>query len=80
MGGVPQKPRIISWRVGPLQYRLPPLGECCKNQLYQLVVLREAAFGFSDIFWKTLSTFAHFMMGDLGAHLPTLCCFRLKMA
>ena len=29
--GTPQKPRIIFWRADPLQYRLPPLGECSRN-------------------------------------------------
>ena len=29
----------------------------------------EATFSFSEIFWR-LNTFAHFMMGDLQAHLP----------
>ena len=54
-----KKPRIIFWRAGPLQYRLPPLGECARNpsvSVYQLALLWEAALGFSEFFFlKTLS-------------------------
>ena len=38
---------------GPLQYRLPPLGECARNPsapVRQLALLGEAAFGFSEFF------------------------------
>ena len=61
--------------VGTLQYRLPPLCECSRNpsvSVYHLVLLWEPAFSFSEFFWR-FNTFAHFMMGDLWAHLPTLC-------
>ena len=63
---------IIFWRVDPLYYRLPPLGECSRNlsgSVYQLVLLWEAAYGFSEFFWRI---FAHIMMGDLHVHLSIL--------
>ena len=46
---------IIFWRVGPLQNRLPPLSECSGNpsvSMYQLALLWEAAFLFSEFFWR----------------------------
>ena len=49
---------IYLWSVGPLQYRLPLLGECSRDasvSVYQLVVLWEAAFGFSEFFLKAFS-------------------------
>ena len=54
----PQKTGTIFWRVGPLEDRLPPLGECSRNpsvSLYQLELLWEAVFGFSEFVWKILS-------------------------
>ena len=57
-----------------MEYRLPPLGECSRNpsvSVNHLVVLWEAVFSLIEFFWR-LSTFAHFTMGDLQAHLPTL--------
>ena len=58
---------------GPLYYRLPRLGEYSRNpsvSVYQLALLWEAVFSFSEFFWR-LSVFAHFM-SDLWAHLSTL--------
>ena len=74
----PQNPGIILWKVSPLYYRLPPMGECSRNlsvSVYQLALLWEAAFGFSEFFFfeDSFNMFAHFVMGDLGTHLPTLC-------
>ena len=49
---------IIFWRVGPFKYRLPLLGEGSRNpsvSVYQLVLLWDAVFSFSECFW-TLST------------------------
>ena len=47
---------IIFWRIGPLQYRLPLLGECSRNpsvSVHQLALLWEAAFAVSDFFfWR----------------------------
>ena len=68
--------RSIFWKVGPLQYRLTPLGECSKNasiSVYQQMLLWDAAFGFNDFFFfgDSFNSFAHFIMGDLPAHLPT---------
>ena len=57
--GDPKMTRIIFWRAGTLWCRLPPLGEYSRNpsvSVYQLVLLWEAAFGFSELFLKTLST------------------------
>ena len=74
MRGDPRKNRIIFWTVGPLQYRLPPLGECSRNpsaSVHQLAVLWEAAFGLSEFFEDSFNMFAHSMMGDLGAQLLT---------
>ena len=42
--------------------------------VHQLALLWEAVFGFSECFFEdSFSVFAHFMMGDLWAHLPTMC-------
>ena len=52
MGDLP-KEWIIFWRVGPLQYTVPLLGECSRNlcvSVYQLALLGEAVFGFSEFF------------------------------
>ena len=51
----PAKSIIIFWRVGPLWYRLPLLGECSRNppvSVYQLVVLWEAVFCFCECFLR----------------------------
>ena len=59
MGG-PQNTGIIFWRSAPLQYRLPPVGECSRNpsvSVHQLTLLWEAAFGFSECFLKIQSVF-----------------------
>ena len=53
MRGTPQN-RMSFWRVGPLWYRLPT-GECSRNpsvSLYQVVLLWEAVFIFSEFFWR----------------------------
>ena len=75
MRGDTPKNRINFLRVGPLQYRLPLLGECSRNSsvsLYQLMMLREAALSISNFFTYSFNVFAHFMMSDLQAHLSTL--------
>ena len=80
----PRQTRIIFWRTGPLYYRLLPLGGCSRNP--SVTVLWEAVFSFSEFFWRLFqcNAFAHFLMGDLWMHLPTLCwvfsSFWLKMA
>ena len=58
--GPPTQTRITFWRVGPLWYRLPLLGECSRNtsvSVYLLALLWEAAFGSSEFFKKTLSKY-----------------------
>ena len=71
-GGTPQNWNYLL-EGGPLVvHRLPPLDECSRNPSVLLALLWESLFGFSEFFWKTFNTFAHFMMGDLWAHLPTL--------
>ena len=74
--GRPQKHKIIIWRVGPLWYRLPPLGKCSRNpsvSVYQLMVLWEATIGFSEFYFEdSFNAFVHFMISDLRVHLPTL--------
>ena len=57
-GSTPPKnpPRSILWRAGYKQYRVPLLGECPKNPsalVYQLALLWEVAFCFSEFFLKT---------------------------
>ena len=54
MEGPPKDPRIIFWRAGPLYYRLTLLGECSRDQSLsvRLLVLWEAAFSFSEFFWR----------------------------
>ena len=73
----PKQNEIIFWRAGPLEYRLPPVSEYCRNpsmSVYQLALLWEAEFGFIDVFfWSSFNAFAHFMMSDLQMYLPTLC-------
>ena len=54
----PQNTRIFFWRVGILSYRLPPARWCSWNpsvSVYQLLLLWEAVFSFSEIFLKILS-------------------------
>ena len=56
-GGTPQNWNYLM-EGGPLQYRLPPLGECSRNpsvSVHQLALLWEAALTFSELFLKTLS-------------------------
>ena len=73
--GDPPKPGIIFWRADPLWNRLPPLGKCLGTHLDQGTSwhccerLHSASVNF--FFEDSLNTFAHFMMGDLRAHLPT---------
>ena len=65
-GGTPQKLELSLRGWAPLQYRLPLLCECSRNpsvSVYQLALLREAAFGFSEFLLKTLSV-----------HLPISWC------
>ena len=58
MRGEPHKNRIIFWWAGPLWwYRLPPLGEYSRTpsvSVYQLALLWEAVFGFSEFFFGRL--------------------------
>ena len=53
----------------------PSLGKCSRNpsvSVYQLAMLWEAAFSFSDFFfWRLFQCVCPFHVGDLGAHLPT---------
>ena len=78
-GGALKKTELSS---GPL-----PLGECFRNpsvSVYRPASLGEAAYSFSEFFFEdSPNVFAHFMMGDLQAHLPTQHCvqqFSPKMA
>ena len=78
-GGALKKTELSS---GPL-----PLGECSRNpsvSVYRPASLGEAAHSFSEFFFEdSPNVFAHFMMGDLQAHLPTQHCvqqFSPKMA
>ena len=72
--GGPQKPRIIFWRAGPLQYRLPQLGKCSRNLSIVCIPAGIVVRGV-QLQWifpeHCYNTFAHFMMADLQAHLPT---------
>ena len=66
--GGTQKNQNYLLEVRPLVVQAPPLGEYSWNpsvSLYQLVVLQEAAFGFSEFFENSFSAFTHFMMADL---------------
>ena len=61
-GGSPQN-GMIFWRVSPLLYRLALLDECSRNpsvSMFQVAVLWEAVFGFSEFYLNTLSMLAHF--------------------
>ena len=49
-----QNTRIIFWRGGTLSYRFSPPGESSRNlsvSVYQLALLWETMFSFSEIFW-----------------------------
>ena len=50
-----------------LEYRLPPLGECSRNlsvPVYQMALVWDTAFSFSEFFGDFYNALAHFMMGD----------------
>ena len=50
------------------------LGECSRNpsiSVYQLALLWEAAFSFSEFFADSFNVFAHFTMSNLLVHLPS---------
>ena len=54
----PPKMQLSSVGWVPYSYRLPVLGECSWNSpvsVYQLALLWESAFGFSEFVWKILS-------------------------
>ena len=58
-GGKPPKWNYLLEGEPLVIYKLPPLGECSRNpsvSVYQLALLWEAAFCFSEFFLKTLST------------------------
>ena len=64
--GRPKNPRIIFWRAGPLSYRLPLLGECSRSpsvSVCQLVLVWEAALGFSECFWRLFQCICPFHGG-----------------
>ena len=73
-GGMQKTLELFSGGPAPCSHRLLLLGECSRNpcvSVNRLTLLWEAAFSFSELgFWR-LSVFAHFMVGDLRAHLPT---------
>ena len=74
--GDPPKTELYSGGQDPCNVGFPTIGECSGNpsvSARQVAVLWEAAFSFSDFFLKTFKVFAHIMMDDLWAHLPTLC-------
>ena len=63
-----------------LEGQLPLLGECCRGprvSVYQCTSWRwfcqRLGSASVSFFLKNLNAFAHFMMGDLWVHLPTLC-------
>ena len=76
-GGPKQKWNYLLEDKPVVWYRLPQLGECSRNpcvSVYQLALLWEAAFSFSDFFFEdSLKEFVHLMMCDLWSHLPTPC-------
>ena len=59
------RPRVVQASL------LPEYSRCPSVSADQLALLWKAAFSFSEFFFKTFKVFAHFMMGDLRAHLPT---------
>ena len=75
-GGPKKTPELSSAGQAPCSTgfptALPQLGECSRNpsaSVYQLVLLWEAVFSFSEFFFKNFNAFAHFMMGDSQAYL-----------
>ena len=75
-GRNPKKNSIIFWRAGPLHYRLAPLGKCSRNpsvSVYQVAIVVRGSVWLQWIFLEDFfNAFAHFMMGDVWAHLTTL--------
>ena len=70
------KSGIMSWRVGPFQCRLPSLGECSRStsvSVYQLALLWEAVFSFSEFFLKTLSTWLPISLWVIYKHTCLHC-------
>ena len=73
----PQKKRNQNYILegGTLVVQASRLGECSRNpsvSVYQLVLFWDTVFSFSEYFFEdSFKAFAQFMMGDLGAHLPT---------
>ena len=70
----PKQNEIIFWRAGPLEYRLPPLSEYCRNpsmSVYQLALLWEAEFGFIDVFFWRLFQWVCSFHDEWFTNVPT---------
>ena len=76
MRGDPKKPELYSECWAPCSTGFPPLGECSKNPyvlVYQLALLWEAEFGFSEFFWRLFQYVCLFHYGwftSTPAHIP----------
>ena len=75
MCGYMRGPGIIFWRAGPLQYRFL-LGECSRDlsvPVCQLVLLWQAACGFSEFFWTLFQCVCPFQDGwIMSAECPAV--------
>ena len=73
-GGTPQNQNYLLGGVDPLSFRLPLLGECCRNP--GVSVPAGVVRGCVWLQWifseDSCNAFGHFTVGDLQAHLPTL--------
>ena len=72
----PRKTGIIIWWAGLLHYMLPQLASALGTHLYQCTswhCCERLCSALVKFFEDSFNSVAHFMMGDLWAHLPTPC-------
>ena len=61
-----KKEKLSSGEQAPCKWVFSPLGECSRNlsvSVYQLVMLWEAVFGFSEFFWRLFQSICPFHDG-----------------
>ena len=71
-GNLPKK-ELSSGVGGTLLDKLPPLGKCSKNPSVPASIVRGFEINFGEFSEGSFNALAHFTMGDLWVHLPTLC-------
>ena len=76
MRGDLKKTELSSGGQAPCSTGFPPLGECSRNpsvSVHQLGCCERLHSASVSFFEDSFNMFAHFMMGDLRAHLPAPC-------